>query len=434
MVAGLARCAEADVPAPPTGTVVVSVDDSRVELTSRLSLGVTHTHLGLEQPGAKPAAVERASALLKGTISYQNTHIMGWGVNNPSPRPGVYDFASLDRRIRWMRSIGAPIVITLCTAPGWMKRGGDDWAMEKRILPEHHDDFARLCVEVAKRYPDVRYYQVWNEFKGYWNGWEGHPDNWDAADYTNLYNKVYDALKAHDPALQVGGFYVVVKGSGGSTLGRKGAHAQVPLVASDREVLDYWLKHKRGADFVCLDRSIKGSHDKNTYSPDELMSLTPLFGKVTREVAELSHLPVWWSEIYATKENEDPDRTAAAYASAYVHALRGGASVALLWNPNEGETNGYLFSDVRGADGGTPSPHYKAYHAIATRFPAGTEIVAASSTSPWVEVLASKAHTLLVNKWSGPVTVCVQGRTVGLKAFEVAVIAGSGSRVERTGK
>ena len=47
----------------------------------------------------------------------------------------------------------------------------------------------------AKRYPNVKHYMVWNEFKGFWD-----PANnrWDAEGYTELYNEIYVALKAVD--------------------------------------------------------------------------------------------------------------------------------------------------------------------------------------------------------------------------------------------
>jgi hypothetical protein len=120
------------------------------------------------------------------------------------------------------REVGVPIVITLCGAPDWMKgleAGRTDWrSIERFPLQEHYEDFTKLAVEVAKRYPDVQYFQIWNEFKGLWSNDKidinGIPGQWRFEDYTELYNQVYDALKADNPKLKVGGLYLVVEGTG----------------------------------------------------------------------------------------------------------------------------------------------------------------------------------------------------------------------------
>nr|BFE82653.1 hypothetical protein GCM10020093_052540 [Planobispora longispora] len=60
---------------------------------------------------------------------------------------------------------------------------------------------------MARRYPTVKHFMVWNEFKGFWNNAQ---NRWDAEAYTELYNKVYDALKAVDEDIKVGGPYVPI--------------------------------------------------------------------------------------------------------------------------------------------------------------------------------------------------------------------------------
>src|ERR671924_161199 len=51
----------------------------------------------------------------------------------------TYVSASLDERIDLIERTGGEPVITLCTAPGWMK-GTDDWNMDAAPTPEHYDD------------------------------------------------------------------------------------------------------------------------------------------------------------------------------------------------------------------------------------------------------------------------------------------------------
>src|SRR5439155_9682723 len=149
-------------------------------------------------------------------------------------------------------------VITLCCAPDWMKGGrpGEtDWTkLELAPTPAHYSDFATLSAAVARRYPSVRHFQVWNELKGFWDPVR---QRWNYEGYTRLYNAVYAALKAVDPRLQVGGPYVVMQsfssraaaGDDAATLsGRWGVMDQRAL-----DVVRYWLSHKRGADFLVVD-------------------------------------------------------------------------------------------------------------------------------------------------------------------------------------
>ena len=156
-----------------------------------------------------PQALAREQRVMS-HLPLQNEMLMGWGPTSPEPAPGVYDFTGLDLRLALMRATGATPVITLCCAPDWMKGGEPgqtDWSnLTAAPLPQYYEAFAQLAVRVAKRYPYVRSFQVWNELKGFFDPAE---NRWDYEAYTAFYNTVYDALKAYDPTLQVGGPYVV---------------------------------------------------------------------------------------------------------------------------------------------------------------------------------------------------------------------------------
>ena len=390
-------------------------------MVSNFQAGVTHTQYSLDSWGDK-AAIQRAKVMLKEGTHFQNQHIMGWGAPNPEPSPGVYDWSRLDERLKIIRDSGGTPVITLCGAPDWMKGGQvgkTDWTkLETAPLPEHYQDFANLAAQVARRYPDVLHFQVWNEMKGFW---DAKTNNWNYQNYTRLYNLCYDALKAVNLQIKVGGPYLVIEGTGSE----KGDWStEKPIRARQWEILDYWLKHKHGADFLTIDRGVKDFHDKNQYSDAELMALTPFFGDIISQLRAKTNLPIWWAEFYGAS-GPNRDYAAANYASCLLRSIQAGLNVALLWEPQDAGKaafSGGLFSDTRKSDGGKPLPFYAVYKALHANFSKGTPLFKSQSTSPMVEALISDKHTLLINKSEASVTVEVEGRSSTLKAYEVKLL------------
>jgi len=408
------------------GAVAVDVQRSRIVGESRLALGVTHTQYSLDTWGDQ-ASVGRAKALLRRVGRLQNQHIYGWGAVNPQPRPGLFDWKRLDARMALMRSMGATPVITLCCAPDWMTRLGTPTSRYPYLPPtaEHVDDFARLAAAVARRYPDVRHFMVWNELKGFYDDRLGR---WDVEAYTRLYNAVYAALKAVDPGLQVGGPYLVLGGTGSGDLGRRGRETAQPITPADRRVLEYWLAHAAGADFMVIDRSVHPSHDANRYSRDEYLHLTRWFEEVTREVRGLTRLPVWFAEDYF-RDAPDWRFQAAGLASMLAGEVRGGAAVSLRWGP-QGTSDAFargntqsLFSDTQRPDGGRPFPAFFVYETFARRFGPGTPLVRATSAAPArLGVLASPDVTLLINRRPTRLEVSLDGRSLRLAPYEVRAV------------
>ncbi len=405
--------------------VKITIHRNDPGFTSQITLGITHTHLSMDRTGKNaarvvPEAAQRAKDAVAAVSGIQNSHIIGWGAYDINPEPGVYKWESLDARVDYMRSMKQPMVLTLCTAPGWMKVRGDTWKMEDRPKRECFDDFAGLCVEVAKRYPDVRAYQVWNEFKGFWNN---QKNNWDVEEYTEMYNKVYDALKAYDPALKVGGFYLVIQGTGSVPLGKSGVDTYNPVGSKDRYCLEYWVKNKHGADFVCLDRGVRDYHDNNKYTIEELASLLHWYQDVGKQVYDVAKLPIWWAEYYAAGGKEGGNAAVAAFeASIYANMIRGHTEVALLWNPVAGEISHGIVSNITDEDGGRPLPHYDVFKMINEHFGKGTQIIPATSTSPMIDVLATKEKAMIVNLQNQPAKVSVDGREISLKEYDVQLI------------
>ncbi|WP_199485197.1 GH39 family glycosyl hydrolase [Actinomadura craniellae] len=379
--------------------------------------GFTHTQNSIDGPAG--GALDTIRDLLSRRPVTQNQHIMGWGADNPEPYPGRYQFGSLDRRMDMIRNTRGTPVITLCCAPDWMKGGAPgetDWAkLEVAPRREHYDDFARLAAQVARRYPDVKHYAVWNEFKGFF---DEKKKRWRYEDYTDLYNAVYTALKEVDPDIKVGGPYVVM---GSRNPGHPAGPSKVrgewgSLDPRNIDAVEYWLKHKRGADFIVVDGHTQP--DEKHIVVDEFKAIGK-FSAVTRWLRQASgDLPVWWAEWYVEPENAgwSNPRRSAVLAAAMMEFVRSGVATALYWNPQteKGDCAGCLWTG-----GGEPTPDLEMLQGFARWFPPGTELQDVRSSTGRVRVLAQPDQMVIVNTGGGPVRTVIEGKTYDLGAHEV---------------
>ncbi|HEY5913857.1 MAG TPA: hypothetical protein VJA21_24985 [Verrucomicrobiae bacterium] len=411
---------------------IISVNPRIITGTSGLNLGVTHTQVNWES--GNPMTVARARDLLRPVLNIQNQSIMGWGASRvlQSSPSSTYDFSSLDERVALMRSLAGEMALTLCTAPGWMKTSGQDWKMNDRVADDHVTDFANLCQALARQYPDVRYFVVWNEMKGYWNSSivnsDGSQGNWDYVKYTTLYNAVYRAIKSVRPDAKVGGFYLPVAGDASSTRGYSGSGTQIPLIPRDLDCLNYWLSNKAGADFIAVDRWLAAFDNPNVLSEADQLALTWTYQAVLQAIRAKTSLPIWYSEYYTASYDAGASQfLACAEASIYSWMIRGAGTspvTALLWNPSEGESGvaHYLFSSTSDSAGAQPTPHYSVFQWFHDYFGRGTELCQATSSDPAVEVLASDLKTLLINKLNSSRTVTVNGTDYLLTGYAVMLI------------
>jgi hypothetical protein len=288
---------------------------------------------------------------------------MGFGALNPEPSPGVYDWSSLDQRMQAIADTGAEPVLTLCCSPDWMKggeAGNTDWTqIEVAPTPGHFDDFAALAALAAQRYPQVKHFIVWNELKGFY---DDAANAWDAAAYTDLYNRVYSAVKKVRPDALVGGPYVVFDSWSTASAIATPSTVSGPWGVLDQRPLDaieYWLRHNVGADFIAVDAGT-ATRDAGLTTTD--FQATAKLAAATEWLRARTQLPIWWAELYAETEDEeapgsDP-RRAAVMADALVTVARAGSSTALLWQPEESSDlkTAALFSATSSATGGQPLP------------------------------------------------------------------------------
>ncbi|MDT0567485.1 xylan 1,4-beta-xylosidase [Streptomyces sp. DSM 3412] len=405
------------------------------DLGPRVGWGFTHTQFSADEGSG--TAVERVEERLGEQPLPQIQHIMGWGADNPEPVEGRYDFEEMDRRIDFVRATGGTPVVTLCCAPDWMKGGRSgadrtDWsqaALETAPEPEHFADYAALAATVAKRYPDVRHFIVWNEFKGFWNDAEAR---WDYEGYTELYNLVHKALKQVDEDIMVGGPYLVMDSLDPRQEQNASTSLKGPWGALDQRVLDafdYWNENKVGADFVVVDGSSYTRDDELV--PDEFAA-TDKFTAVSRWVRERSgDLPLWWAEYYVEPADGDDNRhgwsenrRVAVHASGLMAMAKGGATSGFYWNPEErtGECPGCLWTPTDKSDGGEELPMYGLLSRFGEEFPPGTRyetVSVAADDKPNVRVLADDEAVLVVNTLDRKIGADIDGQKFDMAAYEV---------------
>nr|WP_328806605.1 xylan 1,4-beta-xylosidase [Streptacidiphilus fuscans] len=378
--------------------------------------GFTHTQYSADDGDASAEAAVRREV---GAVPpAQDQALMGWGADNPEPSPGVYDFSRLDARIALITGSGGRPVITLCCAPDWMKggqAGRTDWnQLETAPSPAHFADFAALAATVARRYPQVHDFLVWNEFKGFFDNTTG---GWDAASYTALYNDVYRALKAVRPDILVGGPYLPVDSYPTGTATYPST-VSGPWGTVDERAVDafrYWLAHNAGADFVVVDGS---SLPKDGGSGVDAFAATAKFSAVTRWVHSLTPLPVWWSEWYVEPPDSgwtEPHRDA-VLAAGMMALAQGGVAAAFYWNPEtpSGPCPGCLWDRS-----GQALPPLTLLQGFARWFPPRTQAVPLATGNPDVLALAQPAEGVAVNTADRPVSVVLDGRTRTLGPYQV---------------
>ena len=161
--------------------------------------GFTHTQFSADN-GDPYSGCHRRGRDQVGTNGAGSQPMTGWGWITPSHRPGQYDFRSLDRRMNFiLRSGGVPVIV-LCCAPGWMK-GGEPWSRPTgtawnwaaprtlRSIPSAERRSGRalsLNVAISSSGTSSKGSSTTSSSSG------------TQQSYTDLYNLVYDAVKAVD--------------------------------------------------------------------------------------------------------------------------------------------------------------------------------------------------------------------------------------------
>lgn len=409
----------------------VSVDLTAPRATSQFSTGASHTQNDIAL-GQDTTALTSARPLISSALVFENIPIMGWGSPDPEPAPGIFNWTVLDQRIEFVRSTKTTKMITLCCAPGWMHdpQYPDDWKnLEARPAPAHYQDFAKLAGEVAKRYPDVQYFQVWNELKGFYNG---SLNRWDYEGYSAFYNLVYDAVKAVRPEAKLGGPYVVVdhwaSASAGGWPAKNPALRNQPWGTADQRPLDvisYWLEHKHGADFILVDGGTSTREGRWLTDGFGAANFFPaLMDWIRQQPSGGATLPVAWAEWYPNppRGNNDSRYREAVFAHALISVINSGYAYALLWGT---QGNSGLYSEPNQRRGNNlpgqiqSTATYEILKMVKEHFGPGTILYKVTSSSTNLTVMSSKTKTMLVNHLGTPQNVSLNNKVLTLTGYQV---------------
>jgi len=348
--------------------------------------------------GVNPTASAQATQVATSIPgSFQDVAIMGWGPGSPEVSPGVFDFGGIAQQISFVQASGGIPVITLCGAPDWMKggvAGTTDWTkLGVPPLPQHYQDFAALSAAVALAFPQVKYFVVWSELRGFWSS---TTRSWDAASYTAMYNDVYRAVKSVRPDALVGGPYVSIH----SLVGPAPVKAPTPsgpwghLDAKSLAAIDYWLANKVGADFVAVDGRAFTNNAGLTTDP---LTSTGKYAAVDEWLSSQSNLPIVWMESHLLPDSTavSDQQQAALRVAALMQMASSGASVGMQWNPEQHwNWDEGLWTTPAYAGGGQPT-------VLAKELPAVLTVLAA----PVTLVVGTPPGTLEATGADGTITV-----------------------------
>jgi hypothetical protein len=352
----------------------------------------------------------------------EDTPIMDWGAGNPEPRPGDLQLSKLAARVRLIISSGGTPVITLCAAPRWMT--GTSSGIDPPT-PGQYAAFADLAATIARSFPQVKYFVVWNELKGFWNA---DTRSWDIAHYTDMYNRVYAAIKRVRPDALVGGPYVVTRPVATPQRGDGASVAHGPWGFLKPEALpdiNYWLAHKVGADFVALD----GADFPKSGPITDPLSASEMYAAINRWLRKRTTLPLWWMEthIEPAASHWTASQGAAIRIAALVRDASSGAQAALQWQPQEGAgiSDEGLWTATTLPGGGRPTVLARLLPKVLSVLQGAIAIAPGQGSG--VLVAKGTRGTIAINTTNAPALALLGKSRVALKPGQVRVTSAASS-------
>jgi hypothetical protein len=356
-------------------------------------------------------AVRHVLTSMPGVV--EDTSIMDWGMPDPEPVPGQFDLSAIGDRIRFITSTGGTPVITLCAAPPWMTRGGGPDAAP---TPSHYRAFATLAAKIAASFPQVQYFVVWNEFKGFWNS---ATQNWAIRGYTAMYNDVYRAIKRVRPDALIGGPYAVTAPLATPGPGYLPSTPHGPWGYLDQRTLNairYWLANKAGAQFIAVD----GRDFPVTGPITTPLAATEKYAVMDAWLRRQTSLPIWWMESFIQPTSAWPaGPAAAARVATLVQMASSGARVGLQWAPQQGEgvPNEALWTSSGSALSGEPTTLAQILPGVLAVLAHQVSIVRGQPFG--VLVARGSGGTIAVNTTDSATTALVGGKRLSLQPGQV---------------
>lgn len=411
---------------------------------SKFELGYTATQNSFDTWG-DATAVALGNTLVNEAMGWRNQHMVSFGTGPLEETIGTVDYGDLDYRINTVMASASHVNITLAMAPWWMSptgtSGTTDYALINTVAPTpaHRAEFAALAAGVAARYPKVRTFHMWNEFKGLWNDALNRPDY---EGYVDLYNQTWAAVKAVRPDAKIGGPYTVMLQSGG-TQSNPSTELAGPWGAADQRTIDsikYWLANKTGADFILFDGGNMVVDNIQLVSPfaaaKQIMAatMTWLRGLNPTTYPGCDTLPVVWAEYYMWGDhwnNTQPShaQTVATWTVGAIATIKAGYSRSFIWEA-QGDNNGDLapyspiavVKNTLVSGGGTATELQPVAKILYEHFSVGAPIYAPTQTNANIDVIGTTNKALLVNMTGSSQTTAGFSPSQTLSAWEVRLV------------
>jgi hypothetical protein len=350
--------------------------------------------------------------------SFVDQSMYGFGADvDPEPRPGVYRLTGLGERLSLIEAAGGVPVVTLIGAPSWMRPGSKTFYDPP--APAYYQAFATLCAHVAQTFPQVKYFVVWNELKGFW---DTATDTWNFAAYTSMYNDVYAAIKKVRPTAMVGGPYATMT-AWSAPVRNLTSSVHGPFGYLDQGMLNavsYWLAHKVGADFIAVDGATENA--KAGTQVVDAVTAANQYAVVDHWIRSQTTLPIWWMESHIEPAGWTTAQGAAARVATLAEMASSGASVGMQWQPQDqaGWPDEGLWTSTLGAGGGQETALAQDLLSVLPVLQHGP--VLATGEPAGVLVATDASGTLAVNTTASPVTATAAGKALSLAPGQVALV------------
>lgn len=346
-------------------------------------------------------------------------------------------------------------------------RSNADYGRPKYSNITQWKDAYRIGAKKAMVAPyNVRYFSVWNETKGFWDGLNGR---WDMSyntlplGYTRFYKEMVDAVVQGatelgiDPlTLRFGGPYAIIRGRGTNTVSLPSNHPYASLLNNQPWgwtekhgvlALEWFLSEvaSRGIRLEYLSMDGADYNKDGTGYPastdwvngQRWHNWHVYFRAILGDYGLDSNMDIMWDEnyryplklVYPTGTTRD-NYGAALMADFYMHCVLDGVAMPMTWGVDDlsfgdGSDLTPILTDAGSASGGIRKPLGNVIERFTTHFaPDRAVFYSSSSDGNSVRTIANNTHCFVLNKTNTTLNVSINGQTpVAVGPYEVPAIA-----------